>query len=98
MLSKTKFSYRIRFLLDKDKDYLNHILRRIHPELKIQESDVYVNGKDTVFKTESYPAIPISFDDSKKWKIQIVFQGYKFGTSSRPTPLWKIKEAQEYVP
>jgi hypothetical protein len=97
MLSKTKYNYRLRFLRDRDRDYLNSILRRIHPELKIQESDVYVNGKDVVFKSESYPSIPIAFDNTKKWKIQILFQGYKFGAGPKPTPLWKMKDAQIYV-
>jgi hypothetical protein len=97
MLAKSKYNYRLRFLKDNDRDYLNTILKRIQPELKIQESDVYVNGKDLVFKTESYPGIPIAFDTSKKWKIQIVFQGYKFGAGPKPTPIWKMKEAQIYV-
>jgi hypothetical protein len=97
MLKKTKYNYRIKFLQDKDRDHINHILKRIHPELKIQESDMYVNGKDTIFKSESYPGIPISFDETLKWKIQVVFQGYKYGSGPRPTPIWKIKEAQVYV-
>jgi hypothetical protein len=69
-------------------------LRRIHPELKIQDANVYVNGKETDFITDSYPGIPTTFQEDLKWRIVIIFQGYKTSASGRASPIWKIKEAK----
>jgi hypothetical protein len=93
-LSRTKFSFKIKFLQDQDRRHINHLLKKIHPDMKIQDANVYVNGKDTDFLTDSYPSILTTFQEDKKWRIKIVFQGFKTGISGRPTPIWKMKEAQ----
>jgi hypothetical protein len=65
--------------------------------MKIQDANVYVNGKDTDFLTDSYPGILTTFQEDKKWRIKIIFQGFKTDISGRPTPIWKMKEAQIFI-
>lgn len=68
----------------------------IHPLLKIQDANIFVNGKETQFITDSYPGIPTTFIEDQKWKVQISIQGYKTGPTDKPTPIWKITQAQLY--
>jgi len=90
-LIKTKFNFLIKELDDGDIKLLNELLVRLHPKLKINGKDVYMNGRNIKFMNENNE--PTIFQSNKRWTIEIAIQGYKTSSSGQVSPIWKINEA-----
>ena len=94
-LNKTKYSFLIKNTHRRDIKDMNFILNQMKKELKFNGSNFYINGKETIFKNDSYPGENINFNATQNWKLIILIQGYKITESGKTSPIWCIKEAKK---
>jgi hypothetical protein len=93
VLYKTKFSYRIKNIHYQDMYQLNKALNGINPDLILNNSTVFINGKTIRFTSKKSPDAEIEFKDGLRYRLEITIQGLKKNIDGEVSPIWKINEA-----
>jgi len=91
-LIKMRYNYLIKQFNICDITLLNELFAHINPKLKISRKDIYLQGRNDIFKNEAGESI--IFQSDKNWTIEIAIQGFKTTNGGRVSPIWKMIDAQ----
>lgn len=93
LLLKTKYNYQVKELDVADVNNINNILQGMDTTMKIKGPNIYINGTNLNFLTNTYPNSSMEYRDNLKWSLSICIQGYKTSQCNRSSPIIKIIKA-----
>jgi hypothetical protein len=89
---KSTYNYKLREISEIDRKRMMKVFRKLNPSIASNQQEIFINADKGILEDMSGNSYEPSREESKRFKIKTLIQGFKVNEKNIVSPMWSIKK------